>query len=234
METKASLENIIALIVAGGSGQRFDQSLPKQFHMLNNKTILEHTIARFANHPLITNTLVVLPDNFIETYYTPLQQKYKLTNAITGGKKRQESVFNGLKIAQNFNPSHILIHDAARPLVSVDLISNICHKLLTCDATYPALPISDTIRKIDGFQSQTIDRETHYIVQTPQAFVFEKIFSAHNSFPHLNFTDDVALAEMSHMKICKIDGCKKNLKITTQHDFDLVEFFLTRPTNKAA
>jgi 2-C-methyl-D-erythritol 4-phosphate cytidylyltransferase/2-C-methyl-D-erythritol 2,4-cyclodiphosphate synthase len=121
-------------------------------------------------------------------------------------------------------PQAVLIHDAARPLVSSELISRVIAGLDRADAVYPELPLNDTLRrKSPGGKSELIARENLVRAQTPQGFDFRAILDAHRRFRHENVTDDIALAEMAGMSVASVGGEEMNIKLTTPDDFATVE-----------
>ena len=209
--------SITALIVAAGSGTRFGaESLPKQYAPLLGKPLLRWSIDTFMRHPDITDVNVVISKDH-QSLFNAATAGLNISH-IHGGGTRQQSVRLGLQAcaAQTGKPDFILIHDAARPCLSAEMISAICAALKNgSTAVMPALPVTDTIRRTDenaGFQTE--NREGLFTVQTPQAFAFDTIYDLHEKMHALALTDDIALVEQSGGKIDMVAGDTKNIKIT--------------------
>ena len=212
----------IALIVAGGKGTRMNSSSPKQFLLLKNLPILMHTLKKFSH---FKETILVLPQSQFE-YWEGLCNIHNFTQShtlVAGGGTRFHSVRNGLdKIDEN---TIIVIHDGVRPLVSKALINNLITKTKNGTGAIPVLPIKDSIRKIKGEISSSIDRNNFYTVQTPQCFLSANIQKAYTQEFSVSFTDDASVFESNGGGIKTISGEEKNLKITTEEDLLVAELF---------
>lgn len=213
-------QNNVALIVAAGRGQRVGGSLPKQYLMLGGKTVLRRTIEAFLNHPEINAVLVVIhPDDL--PLYTQAVKGLNLPSPVHGGETRQMSVLNGLNALEATRPTNVLIHDAARPFVSSNLISLAVKTLRDREAVLPALQVSDTLKRaFDGQVSATVEREDLWRAQTPQCFSFPSILAAHQSQQDKNLTDDCAVAEAAGIPVTITPGSEENFKITTSEDME--------------
>jgi len=208
---------IIALILAAGRGTRAGSAMPKQWQILGNKRIIDHSIDLFKNISRINNVMVVLhPDDLHR-----LNRRDVLFTK--GGHTRSESVKLGLAaLKQNEMPDYVLIHDAARPSTPLNVINNVLDNLDTADAVSPGLPVTDTLWEvIDEEVMQTKSRKNIWRAQTPQGFNFKKILDAHVASPS-TATDDVEVATSAGIKVKVIQGSEKNIKITTAEDFDRV------------
>ena len=208
---------IIALILAAGRGTRAGSAMPKQWQILGNKRIIDHSIDLFKNISRINNVMVVLhPDDLHR-----LNRRDVLFTK--GGHTRSESVKLGLAaLKQNEMPDYVLIHDAARPSTPLNVINNVLDNLDTADAVSPGLPVTDTLWEvIDEEVMQTKSRKNIWRAQTPQGFNFKKILDAHVASSS-TATDDVEVATSAGIKVKVIHGSEKNIKITTAEDFDRV------------
>ncbi len=208
---------IIALILAAGRGTRAGSAMPKQWQILGNKRIIDHSIDLFKNISRINNVMVVLhPDDLHR-----LNRRDVLFTK--GGHTRSESVKFGLAaLKQNEMPDYVLIHDAARPSTPLNVINNVLDNLDTADAVSPGLPVTDTLWEvIDEEVIQTKSRKNIWRAQTPQGFNFKKILDAHVASSS-TATDDVEVATSAGIKVKVIQGSEKNIKITTAEDFDRV------------
>ena len=209
----------IALIVAGGKGERMNSSVPKQFLLLHGTPILMHTLKRFSHFEEI---VLVLPPFQFE-YWKELCVTYNFTQKYTlvsGGETRFHSVKNGLvSIADN---TIVAIHDGVRPLISTTLIDNLIAESKSGIGVIPIVPVKDSYRKVDRGESIQIDRNKLFKVQTPQCFWSADIKEAYNQDYSSIFTDDASVFESNGGKINTVLGEGKNLKITTEEDLKIV------------
>lgn len=234
---------IIAIILAGGDGTRFninqtENLIPKQFIKIDGKTVLETTVDAFEKNDSISEIVVVTNEKYVELTISLLSQKNysKVASIVKGGKTRflssyygQKQVFEMLKTKnQMLDNVYILIHDAARSFVSQIVIDNVISRLDTADGVQPIVPVTDTlVQKISG-KWITQNRDDYAFVQTPQGFNFNKIYHAYQSAinsPESSWipTDDISvLQEYSHnAKIVSVSGDYKNRKITYFEDLKI-------------
>ncbi|BBE31194.1 2-C-methyl-D-erythritol 4-phosphate cytidylyltransferase [Tepiditoga spiralis] len=218
---------ISTIIVAAGSGSRMNKSIPKQFLKIKNKSILEITTSIFENSELIDNIIIVANKKFFKKTELEVIKFKKVFKIIPGGKTRQESVFKGLKILKQLNPSIVLIHDVARPFISNILIKKLITKAKEKNSAIPILKENSTIslstkNKIEKF----LDRNQVYQHQTPQAFDFKKLFEAYTKFEKnlSDFTDDASIFFANKNEVYTIEGEKNNIKITTNEDLLFAKF----------
>ena len=164
-----------ALIVAAGHGVRAGDGLPKQYRQLANAPVLRRSIEAFARHPAIDHVQVVISPEHRQLYDSVVEG-LGLPAAIHGGDTRQDSVRLGLEGLADAKPALVLIHDAARPLISSETIAAIVAALETADGALPVLPASDTLKRLrEGRVEATLARDGVGLAQTPQGFRFEKI-----------------------------------------------------------
>ena len=206
------------IIVAGGIGKRMKSSLPKQFLSINDKIILMESIKAFYNYNSSINIIVALPENQIE-YWKELCIKYDFNishSIVTGGRTRFHSVKNALSIIDS--NSIVAIHDAVRPLVSNNTITE-CFKLAKQkNNAIPYIDSVDSIRFVDNNASLPVNRDKYKLIQTPQTFYAKDIIDAYNQPYDVKFTDDASVAENNGIKINLIKGNSENIKITNQID----------------
>lgn len=210
----------IAIILAAGSGNRFKADKPKQFLELNGKAIFLHSIEKFLTHKEISHVILVTnPEH--QKYYSELVKNYNLSAIITGGKRRQDSVLNAIEHIKDLNPHKILIHDAARPFLSHQLISDVLAQLeSTKTAIVPAIKARDSLRQI-GTESKSLEREKIYQMQTPQGFYYDDLCYLQHKYNERNITDEASFYEFeSGYKVKIITGENKNNKITYQDDLN--------------
>ena len=214
----------VALIVAGGKGERMNTDIPKQFLLLNGTPILIHTLKQFSHFEEI---VLVLPYSQFE-YWRELCSTYNFTQKhvlVAGGTSRFYSVKNGLeKIDEN---SVIAIHDGVRPLISTKLIDSLITETKNGVGIIPIIPVKDSIRKVEGENSVHLDRSNLYKVQTPQCFLSKDIKEAYTQEFSDTFTDDASVFEAKGRgRITTLLGEEKNLKITTKEDLTIANEFM--------
>lgn len=214
--------HIAALIVAAGTGERFGGGLPKQYLPLLGRPVLTWSIDSFYQHPDISDVRVVIhPDH--AALYKQAAEGLKIPAPVIGGKSRQDSVVKGLEALAASKPDYVLIHDAARPGITPELISGICAAVKDAEAVVPGLPVTDTIRRVSGDSVKTENRDGLYTIQTPQAFKFSLILDLHRKYRDSPVTDDAALCELAGQKVTIAPGDKENFKITHADDLALME-----------
>ena len=208
--------SLFLIILAAGDSKRLKSNIPKPFHIINNKTLLEHSINSFKDFPQIKKTILV----YNKKHKKNLNKlNLKKIIKISGGKTRQESVFNALKKIKKMNCKKVLIHDAARPYPSKQLINNLLKKLDKNDAVIPIIKTNDaTKRSKKNIIFKNIKRDSLSFAQTPQGFDFKKIYTKHQENKNLFFDDDSSLFTEYDEKVLTINGYKSNLKITDKED----------------
>jgi len=215
----------MAIIVAAGKGTRLSTDTPKQYLSLGHKSIISTTLDHFLSHTAIDEIMCIInPEHealFLENIGRNRQEKIKWTY---GGDTRQQSVLNGLSKLEPLNPDRVLIHDAARPFVTDKIIDAVIGKLADSDGTLPAFAVADSLKRQTDTGLENVDRQNLYSAQTPQGFVFDKIYEAHRKAAQANihdFTDDTGLAEWAGLSVSQVEGAKQNFKITTLEDYDM-------------
>lgn len=217
------------VIVAAGKGIRFGYN--KSFVNLKKKPLFIWSVEKFIESDLIDSIILVFQKNDIETAENSINQFIKndfdkIINIVSGGNKRQDSVANALKSIDN-SYQKIIIHDAARPFLSFELINNVLDATEYFDGVAPAIPVSDTIKLIENNKIlNTIDRSNLVRVQTPQCFKSAPLIDSYNKAKIDNFysTDDCALLEKYGYNVGIVTGEMTNIKITTQEDFKYARF----------
>ena len=218
------------LIVAAGKGERAGTALPKQYEALAGQPMLRRTAQAFTGYPI----QVVIGPGQTELASQALTG-LNLPAPVTGGATRQESVRLGLEALAKDAPDFVLIHDAARPLVSPKLIGDVAQALADgVDGALPMVAASDTLRRREADGRFTlVPRDNLYRAQTPQGFVYGKILAAHRAHAGTEVTDDVALAELAGLKVQMVEGEEKNIKVTRKEDFALAEKLIGGGDSKA-
>lgn len=213
---------IAALVVAAGTGERFGGAVPKQYLPLLGRPVLGWSLSVFGAHPDISSVHAVIhPDH--ASLYARAASALQLPEPILGGASRQESVLKGLEAIAATKPDYALIHDAARPGITPELVSDICAALKASDAAVPVLPVADTVKRISNGKVRTESRDGLFTAQTPQAFRFGLILDLHRSRRDAGATDDAALCEEAGVPLATVPGERTNFKVTHPEDFALME-----------
>lgn len=226
-----------ALIVAAGRGTRLsdpDNRQPKQYKPIAGRPVLSHTLDAFLNHPRISKIVTVIHADDSKLYGAAVEATNCSTNGkdmrtAIGGDTRQQSVLSGLKLLDDIGCDLVLIHDAARPFISEEVINGLLSRLDSgAEGVLAAVPVVDTLKRSEAPDRPllTIDRTGLWAAQTPQAFPLKSILAAHlraaESGRH-DFTDDTGLAEWAGMTVEISDGDPGNFKITTRQDLSRAE-----------
>lgn len=221
--------NRYAVIVAGGSGTRMGGGIPKQFRSLCGRPLLWWSLAAFHKENPETKIIVVLPENFVALWkdlFRSLPEQEQIEHEVTvGGSSRTESVCNGLSLISD-NESLVAVHDGARPLVTSEMISDGWKTALNYDACVPVVPVTDSLRKLSGDESEAVDRSKYVAVQTPQVFKTGLLQKSYEKAKGESFTDDASVVENSGHKIKLFKGNTNNIKVTHPGDFDMVELLI--------
>lgn len=220
-----------AIIVAAGSGSRFNSETPKQFLEIAGKPVLVHAIERFEASRSIDEIVIVLAQNLADSFC--VDQFPKLKSVIAGGKSRAESVFNGLNTVSE-DCSIVAVHDGARPLVSIEEIDRTIEKAATVGAACLVAPVTDTIKSIRGDEiSATLDRSKLRRALTPQAFKIELLRKAFDGVSlDETVTDECYLVERLGHPIAIVEGSSRNIKITHSEDLAFAEAILNLEAGK--
>lgn len=212
-----------ALIVAAGRGTRAGGGQAKQWRMLNGRRVVDWTLSTFRQSKL-DHIVLVLPsddDNIWQSFSTTPG-----LILVAGGTDRAGSVLNGLNALKNHSVSKVLIHDVARPCVSLHLINQIVTALDHNQAAAPAVAVTDALwTGADGRVTGTRDRSGLFSAQTPQGFHYSTILAAHLAHPG-GAADDVEVARAAGLDVAIIPGDPDNIKITTPGDFARAERIL--------
>lgn len=227
MDTKAD-----ALIVAAGKGERSGLNIPKQFYEIKGKPVLFYTIEAFCRCSTIDNIVIVLPAEGFEHYSEYMQNviseqlnvSEKQIVYVAGGSTRMQSVYNGIvKLSQFSKNSVVCIHDGVRPFVAQEIITASAECATKYGAALTAVQMTDTVKSVEnGIVTATLDRNSIYAAQTPQAFNVALIKSAYEKAfrSGMQFTDDCSVAEYSGIAVHIVKGSVKNKKLTLHEDFE--------------
>jgi 2-C-methyl-D-erythritol 4-phosphate cytidylyltransferase / 2-C-methyl-D-erythritol 2,4-cyclodiphosphate synthase len=213
-------EMTVALIMAAGKGTRIGGDLPKQFSQLGAKSVIAHSVDAFLAHPLIDAVYIVIGDDQDSLLVEALGDR-AIAGVVTGGAERHNSVYAGLKAIGS--AKLVLIHDAARPLLPSAVIDRLLDAMESSLGAVPALPIVDTLARVGNGLGETVDRNTLMRVQTPQAFAFDAIMTAHRAWNGDAATDDAQMARAAGFGVTIVEGDSMLDKITHPADFAAAE-----------
>lgn len=229
MSSQAGADTLV-LIVAAGRGSRFGGEIPKQYRLLGGVPVLTRTLAAFAEALPEARLLVTIHPDDAALYADavaalPTGVAARLLPWVAGGATRQASVWNGLESVSSGIQKFVLVHDAARPFASFELIARACAAAREFGAAVPGFAITDTIKAVDaaGVVTGTPDRASLRAVQTPQAFDYALLLAAHRAAAGLELTDDAAVAEQAGHRVHIFEGDAGNMKITSAGDLEAAE-----------
>ena len=226
-------KKITAIVLAAGSGRRMGGDIPKQYMELSGKPVIYYSLKVFQDS-VVDDIVLVVSDEYIEYCRKEIVERYgfsKVTDIISGGRERYDSVRNGLEACESAD--YVLIHDGARPFVDEKLIARLIDTVKECQACVAAVPVKDTIKIADGdgFVKETPDRSLLWQIQTPQAFFYPLILDAYEKMfarGEVSVTDDsMVLEQMTEHKVKLVQGSYQNLKITTPEDLVAAEAYLS-------
>ena len=224
--------HISAIIAAGGQGRRMNSSVSKQFLNIKGHPILYYTLNKFEKMDELNSIVLVTGEADIDYTREKIVKRYrfKKVELVSGGKERQDSVYNGLR---KLSPQTdiVVIHDGVRPFVPRQIIESSSAAAVEYKAVGVAVPVKDTIKVVDSDNTikSTPDRSTLWAMQTPQTFHYDIIMKAYEKAMAEGFygTDDTVLVERLGFPVKIIEGAYENIKITTPEDIVLAEAFIS-------
>jgi len=221
---------VVCIVSSAGRGKRLGLRKDKPFVLLGKRPILEHTLKVLNKNKFIDKIVLVVSRSRINTS-KKLVKKYnlnKVTDIIQGGRRRFDSVRNGLRKIKDADI--ILIHDGVRPFVDDALIKRVILSASKFKAAVPAIPSKQTIKRIDRrfFVKKTPDRKFLWEAQTPQGFQRDLILKAYKKSKDKNPTDDSSLVEKMGHRVKIVKGAYKNLKITTREDLNIAKVYINK------
>jgi 2-C-methyl-D-erythritol 4-phosphate cytidylyltransferase/2-C-methyl-D-erythritol 2,4-cyclodiphosphate synthase len=211
-----------AIMAAGGTGSRArgpEDELPKQLRRLGDRTVLEWSLAALSE-AACSPIILVVPRDLIEEISSLVSGQAEI-EIVGGGETRQRSVANGL---ERVLTDTVVVHDAARPFASSQLVRRVISALGSAEGAIAALPLDETVKEVDGeVIVKTLDRRNLWRAQTPQAFRTSVLRQAHDRAltEGLDATDDAQLVERYGGKVIVVEGERLNLKLTHPDDFEI-------------
>jgi 2-C-methyl-D-erythritol 4-phosphate cytidylyltransferase len=223
--------SVWAILAAAGSGERLGLDRPKAFAPLNDRPLIAEPLERLDASEWIEGIVVAAPPQWEEPCILVAEEVAagKVAKAVTGGQTRSESVQAALAEVPE-EATVVVVHDAARPLVTDEVIERVITALGDgWDGAIPVLPLSDTIKKVDGEAiAETLDRSQLVAAQTPQAFVAPVLRDAFSTLQHsvTKSTDCASLVEASGGRVRAVEGDRRLIKVTEPADLELVASWL--------
>ncbi len=219
-----------AIIPAGGKGTRLGTSTPKQYLKVLGKEIIAYTLQVFQDCELIDEIVIAAEERYFQTLET-LVGKFNLTkvkNIVKGGATRQDSVYNALISLEADDTDIVAVHDAARPLLSREILRRAVEKARKVKSVVVAVKMRDTVLEGEEKVENYLERERIYAVQTPQVFEYSLLKKAMDKAREENFigTDESSLVYRASNEVFICEGSSENFKITTETDLKLFEYFL--------
>ncbi len=221
-----------AIITAAGSGQRMNSSTKKQFIEIEGKPILLHTLDKFIKAQCFDSIIITCPVSEVVFLEDLLFSKFNYDrnqiSIIPGGKRRQDSVYNALKIIDE-TTEIVAIHDSVRPFVKISEIVESVEMAKKFGAVTLAHPVKNTIKQVEDNQViKTLDRKNLWEIYTPQTFRFSLIKKAHEFARSQNLTvrDDAELVEIFGKDVYVLEGSSENIKVTNQFDLEIAKMVL--------
>lgn len=229
--------NTVALIVAGGSGDRFGGDIPKQYRNIAGRPLLSWTIERFERAATIDRVAVVVSEDFLLHVNNQVINPYgykKIYNIVPGGETRADSVLNGL-LALPLSTSFVAIHDAVRPLVKPSDIDLVTREAKSHRAAILGRPVSETVKRAkESMILATLDRQNLFLAETPQVFQYDLIKEAYQAGMKrgLKGTDDAAMVEALGFQVRLINSTGPNPKLTTPDEYEFIKMILERESSE--
>jgi 2-C-methyl-D-erythritol 4-phosphate cytidylyltransferase len=216
----------IAVIVAGGSGSRMNNAVPKQFLLLDGKPVLYYTLRTFLDAYPDMEIILVLPEEHVASGQEIIDAffDYERIQITVGGRTRFHSVQNGLKLVEE--ESIVFVHDAVRCLATTSLVQRCYEAAAENGSAIPVIDSRDSIRVLTAEGNEALERSTVKLVQTPQTFHSKILLPAFNIDYKDRFTDEATVVEAFGMKVQLVEGEVSNIKITQPSDLILAEILL--------
>lgn len=226
---------ITAILLAAGSGKRLGSKISKPLAKLSHRPGISYSLKTLNGHPKINEIIVVTnkQNNRGILIEVGKNRFYKVKKIVPGGRRRQDSLGCALR-ALDRRTQIVLIHDAARPFVTKEIITDCLNEAVRSGAAISGVPVKATIKKSIGVKGKglrvkgTVDRKNLWEIQTPQVFKRDLIMKAYNKFGSSEVTDDAALVEKSGKAVKIVPGSYFNIKITTPEDLVLAEAIAAR------
>jgi len=211
---------LTAILLAAGKGQRFKTKTPKPLVKIKSRPVIAYSLKAFQESPYIKDIIVVVNADNKKSIVTLIRRwrLKKIRNIVLGGRRRQDSVKNALRVV-DASAELVLIHDAARPFIGQDIILRVIRQAEKTGAAIAGIPVKATIKQLKNKTvAKTLPRKYLWEAQTPQVFKKDLLLKAYRQFGHRQVTDDASLVEKLGAKVKVVMGSCSNIKITTPED----------------
>ncbi|MDX1412094.1 MAG: 2-C-methyl-D-erythritol 4-phosphate cytidylyltransferase [Nitrospirales bacterium] len=224
---------VAAVIPAAGLGTRMGGNFPKQYLKIGGVPLLVYSLRILDAIEAITEIILAVPETDLGYCREEIVQGFgiqKVSQVVAGGRRRQDSVRNALSVVTP-SPEFVLVHDAARPFVTVPMVNQVLETAYQVGGAVVAIPMPDTVKRVDatGRIQETLSRDPLWLIQTPQVFQYPWLVEAHQlaETKSLEVTDDAALIEQLGYPVSVVQGSSTNIKMTRPEDLQLGEAILT-------
>lgn len=218
-------------MLAAGKGVRLQSKIPKPLARINSKPVIIYSLETLSRYPSVKDIILVVNSKNSKSIIKEVKKRRikKIEKIIQGGRRRQDSVFNGLKALDN-DTHLVLIHDAARPFIDKHTLTALIKTAKNSGAAIAGVPVKATIKRVSGkfIVRKTIEREGLWEIQTPQVFKKDLILMAYKKFGKQDATDDAMLVERLGEKVSVVLSSYNNIKITTPEDLKLAKVIAKR------
>lgn len=222
----------VALVPAAGRGLRMGGSVPKQFLALGGQPLILYSLRALQASSIIDEIILAVPQNEMDYCLKEVVAKHhftKVTKVVPGGRERQDSVRHALEAVQD-DVDVVLIHDAVRPFLTERMVEEVVQSAREKGAAIIALPMKDTVKQVgaDHVIERTVDRQSLWLAQTPQAFRRDWLLAAHRKAhaEGVRATDDAYLIEWAGHPVSVVEGSGENIKVTRPEDMVIGEAIL--------
>ncbi|MBS0183325.1 MAG: 2-C-methyl-D-erythritol 4-phosphate cytidylyltransferase [Nitrospira sp.] len=222
----------MALVPAAGRGLRMGGSVPKQFLALGGQPLILHSLHVLQASSIIEEVILAVPQNEMDYCLREIVAKHrftKVTKVVPGGHERQDSVRHALEAVHD-DVDVVLVHDAVRPFLTEHMVEEVVKAARAKGAAIIAVPMKDTVKQVgaDHVIERTIDRQSLWLAQTPQAFRRDWLLAAHRKAhaEGVRATDDAYLIEWAGHTVCVVEGSGENIKVTRSEDLVIGEAIL--------
>jgi 2-C-methyl-D-erythritol 4-phosphate cytidylyltransferase len=226
-------KSVVAVVPAAGLGTRMGGPTPKQYLSLGGVPLLVYSLQILQSLESIREVILSVPESDREYCWREIVKPFgleKVTQVVVGGKRRQDSVWNGLA-AITVATDGVLVHDGVRPFIHQLMVKKVIHRAGETGAAVVALPILDTVKRVDrlGIIQETMKREELWQIQTPQVFRYDWLVEAHQRAQQdqWDVTDDAALIERVGYPVSVVEGSCFNIKVTRPEDLVLGQAIVT-------
>lgn len=220
-------EKITAIVLAAGNSIRYGKNRNKNFDIINGNPVLMYSLKAFDKNKYVDDIVVVVKREEIEKVKEIISESdiSKNIKIVLGGNNRKDSVYNAIK---SIDSDIVIIQDGARPLIKQKYINECIENMNDYKGVAVGVKSKDTVKMIDNENVviNTTNRESTYLIQTPQCFRRNILVDMHEKYKSINVTDDCELLEKDNYKIKVLDGDYTNIKITTYDDLNIVKMFL--------